>query len=125
MFYIHTLEGFRLTDLKLLERAKVFRVSLLKKIRYLYLPQLLPFLLSASSLAVGMAWKSGIAAEIIGLSKDSIGNQLYQAKIYLMTPELFAWTMVTVLLSIACEQLVKGVSFLFLKDSKRTDFERF
>lgn len=119
VFYIHILEALTQTDQKLLDMAKVFRVSFLKKIRYLYLPQLFPFLFSASSLAVGMAWKSGIAAEIIGLSKDSIGNQLYQAKIYLMTPELFAWTFVIVFLSILCEQMVKGVSFLLLRENRR------
>ncbi|MBQ2238871.1 MAG: ABC transporter permease subunit [Lachnospiraceae bacterium] len=114
VLYIHTLEGLQQTDKKMLEMGQVFRISILKKIRYIYLPQILPYVCSASSLAIGMAWKSGIAAEIIGLSKDSIGNQLYQSKIYLMTPELFAWTIVIVVLSIACEQLVKGITFLML-----------
>ena len=53
---------------------------------------------------VGMSWKSGIAAEVIGISKHSIGNQLYQAKLYLMTPELFAWTFAVIGISILMEQ---------------------
>lgn len=107
VLYIHTLEGLKQTDHKLLEMGMVFKIPIMKKISYIYVPHILPYLFSASSLAIGMAWKSGIAAEIIGLSRNSIGNQLYQAKIYLMTPELFAWTIVIVVLSIFCEQLLK------------------
>lgn len=107
--YIHTLQGLEETDVKLLEMAKVFRIGRWKRILYIYTPQALPYIGSAASLAIGMAWKSGIAAEIIGLSRGSIGNRLYQAKIYLLTPELFAWTAIIVLLSIGCEWLLKGV----------------
>lgn len=92
--------------------ADLFKVSLLRRIVYIYVPQILPYVLSASSLAIGMAWKSGIAAEIIGLAKNSIGNELYKAKIYLLTPELFAWTIVIVALSILCEIIIKAVARL-------------
>ena len=95
------------TDIKLLEMAELFRISALKKFVYIYVPATLPFILSACSLATGMAWKAGVAAEIIGLAKNSIGNELYKAKLYLMTPELFAWTIVIVLLSILCESVIK------------------
>lgn len=108
-FYTHTLTGLEKTDEKLLEMAQIFHVSSWKKCLFIYIPQMLPFLYSACSIAIGMAWKSGIAAEIIGLSQGSIGNQLYQAKIYLMTPELFAWTFVIVILSITCEWVIKGI----------------
>lgn len=116
--YTHTLTGIKQANHKLLEMAQVFKVTNYKKIRYIYLPELLPHVLSASSLAIGLAWKSGIAAEIIGLVRNSIGNQLYQAKIHLLTPELFAWTLVIILLSIACEQLMKYITkaILFQKE---------
>lgn len=109
VLYIHTLAGLEHTDQRLLEMAQIFRLSRWKKALQIYLPQVLPQIGSACSLAIGMAWKSGIAAEIIGLSKDTMGNALYQAKIYLMTPELFAWTIVIVGLSIACEWGMKGL----------------
>lgn len=113
ILYINTMAGLDKTDQKLLDMAKLFKLSVPQKIHYIYLPQLLPHILSACSLAVGMAWKSGIAAEIIGLAGNSIGNQLYQAKLYLMTPELFAWTIVIVLLSAVCEYCIRGLAFLF------------
>lgn len=110
--YIHTLTGIQETDGQLLTMAQVFRIPRWEKCLHIYIPQVLPYVSSACSLAIGMAWKSGIAAEIIGLSRGSIGNQLYQAKIYLMTPQLFAWTIVIVTLSIACEWLIKGITHL-------------
>ncbi len=107
VLYINTLTGIEQTDVKLIEMAEVFRVPLRKRIMSIYIPNALPYVLSACSLAVGMAWKSGIAAEIIGLAKNSIGNELYKAKLYLMIPELFAWTIVIVILSIGCESAIK------------------
>lgn len=104
--YTNVLTGIMETDKELLEMAKVFRVRSYLKMRYLYLPAVLPYLVSACSLAAGLAWKSGVAAEVIGVAKNSIGNHLYQAKIYLEIPELFAWTAVTIAVSILFEQLV-------------------
>lgn len=120
ILYTHTLTAITQTDKKLLEMAQVFRINQMKKIRYIYTPAVLPHILSSCSLAIGMAWKSGIAAEIIGLAKNSIGNALYQSKIYLMTPELFAWTIVIVVLSIACEQLLTGFARFLLSEKEET-----
>lgn len=105
--YINTLTGIRETNSKLLDMAKIFKIPFLKRIFSIYIPSTLPYFLSASSLAVGMAWKSGVAAEVIGLAKNTIGNELYKSKLYFMTAELFAWTIVIVFLSIMCELLIK------------------
>jgi NitT/TauT family transport system permease protein len=104
--YANILEGLSHTDGKLIEMAGVFRASLRKRIRYIYLPQLKPYLISACTASVGMAWKSGTAAEVIGIPRGSIGERLYEAKIYLSSSELFAWTLVIILLSILVEKLV-------------------
>lgn len=104
--YIGVLEGFSSTRIELLEMAYVYRMKWTRKVRYLYLPDSFPMLISASKIALGMCWKAGIAAEIIGTPKYSIGAQLYMAKIYLSTSELFAWTLVLILLSILFEKIV-------------------
>ena len=62
----------------------------------------------ACRLACGLCWKSGVAAEVIGLPSGSIGERLYDAKIYLNTGEVLAWTLVIVLISLACEKLIPG-----------------
>ncbi|MBE5951682.1 MAG: ATP-binding cassette domain-containing protein [Lachnospiraceae bacterium] len=104
--YSNVLAGIRETDTELKEMVGVFKVRLFDQIRFLYIPSVLPYLCSAVSVAIGLAWKSGVAAEVIGIVKDSIGNHLYQAKIYMEMPELFAWTAVTVLISVASEKLI-------------------
>ena len=61
--------------------------------------------LQGCSVALGICWKSGVAAEVIGLPDGSIGDALYRAKITLSTGELFAWTFVIILLSAVFEKL--------------------
>lgn len=104
IMYTNLLEGILRTDSKLLEMADVFRVSAFDRVRFIYCSQVLPFFQAACSLALGMAWKAGIAAEVIGLPGTSIGENLYQAKIYLNTPNLFAWTLIIICISIAIER---------------------
>ena len=107
VIYTNVLTGLDNTDPKLIEMAKVFRVPFGKQLRSIYLHEVLPFLHTGLSIAIGLCWKSGIAAEVIGVPKGSIGEKLYQSKIYLETADLFCWTLVIVLLSIGCEKLLK------------------
>ncbi len=107
VIYSNVLTGLDSTDPKLVEMAKVFRVPFLRQLKAIYLYQVLPFLRSGLSIAIGLCWKSGVAAEVIGIPSGSIGEKLYKAKVYLETPDLFCWTLVIVLLSIGCEKLLK------------------
>ena len=106
IIYTNILQGIKDTDKKLLEMAQIFNISAGKKIMYIYIPQLKPFVLSACSVALGLSWKAGIAAEVIAIPGGSIGEMLYESKLYLDTAGLFAWTAVTLILSIALEKLV-------------------
>lgn len=101
---VHT--GLQSADPELLEMAQVYRFSRGKKLRYLYLPAALPYLISAMRVGLGFSWKSGIAGEVIAIPSQAIGTQLYNAKIYLDMPGLFAWTIVIILLSAAIERVV-------------------
>lgn len=106
VIYTNVLQGIESADKKLLEMAKVYRMKPSKQFRYIYLPSVMPALTAGCSVALGFSWKSGIAAEVIGIPAGSIGEKLYEAKLYLMTGELFAWTLVIVLLSVLFEKLV-------------------
>lgn len=97
--------GIESVDVQLLEMAKVFRLPLGKRLRAIWLPEVLPAFRQGCSVALGICWKSGVAAEVIGLPDGSIGDALYRAKITLSTGELFAWTFVIILLSAAFEKL--------------------
>ncbi len=77
--------------------------------RYIYVSQVLPYFLSACRLSLGMCWKAGVAAEVIGVPSGSIGEKLYNAKIYLNTPDLFAWTIVIIVISFVFEKCFLGI----------------
>ncbi len=111
LVYTNILQGIKTLDPKMDEMACVFRMSRLRRLVFVRLPQLRPFIVSACSVAAGLAWKAGVAAEVIGRPDGSIGEQLYGAKIYLNTPDLFAWTVIIVAVSVAFEKL-----FIFLLD---------
>lgn len=102
--YTNILEGIRSTDSSLLEMAKVFQVPFGKRLRYIYVSQVMPFFRTACSLSLGLCWKAGVAAEVIGIPDGSIGEKLYEAKVYLETPDLFAWTLTIILLSAGFEK---------------------
>lgn len=97
--------GIGSADVQLLEMAKVFRLPLGRRLRAIWLPAVLPAFRQGCSVALGICWKSGVAAEVIGLPDGSIGDALYRAKITLSTGELFAWTFVIILLSAVFEKL--------------------
>ena len=107
--YAGTLDGLRQVDPRLGEMARVFRMSRANRLRCVTLPAVLPSLTSALSVSMGLAWKSGVAAEVIGVPDGSIGEMLYQSKIYLDTDDLFAWTVIIILLSFLFEKV-----FLYL-----------
>jgi NitT/TauT family transport system permease protein len=105
VIYSNVLEGIRSTDKELLEMGQVFRIPWIRRLGYIYLPHLKPFLFSACSVALGMSWKSGVAAEVIGVASGSIGEKLYESKVYFITEDLLAWTVVIVLVSVLFEKL--------------------
>ena len=105
--YAGTLDGIRQIDPRLREMARVFRVSRWGRLRAVDLPAALPSIASALSVSIGLAWKSGVAAEVIGIPGGSVGEKLYKAKVYLATPDLFAWTLAIVLVSAGCARLLR------------------
>ena len=103
--YGNVLEGIKSEDKLMLEVGTVFRMPLLRRLFYIHLPQLKPFIMSACATALGMAWKAGVAAEIIGTPDGSIGKQLFYSKIYLDTDDLLCWTVIIVIVSVLFEKL--------------------
>lgn len=59
--YLNVLEGLCRTDRQLLEMARVFRVPLSRRLRYIALPPGAPYFRTALSLALGLCWKAGAA----------------------------------------------------------------
>lgn len=110
IIYVNALKGMRSASSDLIETAKVYHMPFLRRLRYIYFPAMQPSFLSAISLSAGVSWKSGVAAEVLSLPAGTIGNRLWEAKIYLETSELFAWTLVILVMSMMFERIS---SFLF------------
>lgn len=98
--------GIRTTDPQLLEMAKVYRLPLSRVIQRIYVPSVMPFFRTACSSALGLGWKAGIAAEVLTVPKHSIGRMISESKLYLMTEELFAWTLAVIILSLLLLKLM-------------------
>jgi len=97
-------QGIRNADRRLLEMASVFRLRQGLRLKRIYLPSLMPYFMAAATTGMGLAWKAGIAAEVLCRPEFSIGRALYNSKIYLETMDLFAWTAVVIALSILLER---------------------
>ncbi len=115
--YSNIKTGFCETDRQLIEMSDAFGVSFGKKLLKLYIPSVKPYFISAATTAMGLAWKAGIAAEVICNPKMSIGNGIYESKIYFEPPAMFAWTAVVIILSIMLEKIMLSI----LKRGKEND----
>ncbi len=92
------------TDKELLEAAKMYRLGFSKTVKMIYLPSVLPQYAASLLTSLGLAWKSGIAAEVLCHPKLSVGTMLYESQIYLETADLFAWTATVIILSVIMEK---------------------
>lgn len=100
----NVVQGISRIDPKLLQMAKAFRFGWEKTLLRVSIPSVMPYFMAACTGAMGMAWKAGIAAEVLAMPRSSIGMGLYNSKVYLETPDLFAWTAVVIALSLIIEK---------------------
>ena len=99
--------GIRETDVQLLEMAKVCRLPKLRILGRIYVPSVMPYFRSASTSALGLGWKAGVAAEVLTVPKSSIGRMISESKLYLLTEELFAWTLAVIVFSLLLQKLMQ------------------
>lgn len=104
-----TRQGIAQADPLLLEMAGHYGLNGWKKLRLVYLPQAMGALCAGWETALGLAWKAGVAAEVLCQPKWAAGSGLQSAKAYLDAPGLFAWTAVIVALSMVMEALLRLV----------------
>ena len=86
-------EGARTTDVKLTEVAQVYRLSMYRFMRSVYLPQLYPFFLAAARNGLSLIWKIVLVVELLGRS-DGVGFALYSMFQFFDIAGILAYTMV-------------------------------
>jgi len=99
-------KGVESIDRDLTEMAEVFKIPFKKRLKGIYIPSVMKFFFPAFVTSLGLAWKAGIAAEVIVNPNNSIGQQLRDSQIMLQTDALFAWTTVVIILSVIMEKLM-------------------
>lgn len=105
----NTVLGLEKRDGKLTEMARVYRLGFWKTLWRVDLPQVLPFTFSACRTGLGLAWKAGVAAEVLALPKVSVGIMIYEAKLYLETVDLYAWTVAIIIFSVIIEKIFSAL----------------
>lgn len=113
LIYEAVVSGLEASDPEMIEVFQVFRTPQVNRWRLLYLPQIKAYLEPALSYALGFAWKAGISGEILAQPTQTIGEEIYYAKLYLDMPALFAYTLVVVLISLITE---RGLRFCLKKN---------
>lgn len=116
MVYTQLTSSLLNTDRGLLEMGRVFSLNRRETIRYIVVPESKESFLASVSVSVGMAWKAGVAAEVLAYSSGTIGRQMHQARLYLDMESLLAWTLVLVLAAFVSEHLILLVFRLILTD---------
>ena len=96
-------DGIKAIDKKHLELATVFSFSFKKRVKLIYVPTIAPYFLSACKTSIGLSWKAGVAAEVLAVTPVSTGKELFNARTYYEIPELFAWTLTVIVLSLLIE----------------------
>ena len=98
--------GIKSTDPALLEMSRAYRVGRGRIFLRVYLPSVMPHFFSAIRTSLGLAWKAGIAAEVLTVPHNSIGKMLFESKLNMETADMFAWTFTVILLSLVIEKLI-------------------
>lgn len=107
IIYNNVVEGYRVVDKQLIEMSTVYKVPVKRRILKLYIPSTIPYLAAGILTSIGICWKGTIAAEVIGLINNSIGNELYNGKVYMEYDHVFAWTFLIIICSLTIELLTK------------------
>lgn len=112
-------EGISSVNKELIDVTRLYRFTPSKKLFRLYIPSIAPYFLAACKSSLGMAWKASVAAETLAITQNSIGRELYLSKQGLESARVFAWTLVTIVLSIIIE---KAVILLLNKAGRKLRF---
>ena len=83
--------------------ALTFRLTKETIAKNIIIPSVMPYFMAGAVTSMGMAWKAGVAAEVLCTPRLAIGSELNNSRVYLEVPELFAWTAMVIIMSILLE----------------------
>jgi len=119
IIYYNVIEGYKTVDSQLINMSMVYDVPMRKQLLKLYLPSMAPYIFAGILTSIGIGWKGTIAAEVLSVLDPSIGNEIYNGKIYLDVSSVFAWTIIIIVCSLIIEKATKRLI------AKNNYYERF
>lgn len=103
-------DGIRSIDPALVEMARVYRIRRWRLYRRLYLPAILPHLVAGATSGLGLTWKVMISAEVLAAPRWGVGTMMDRARVFLATPEVFAWTVLVVAVGLFFDRALETVA---------------
>ena len=118
LYYFAIEQACKQRDVKRANMLLLYKVPFIRRVRIFEWPNIAPFFTQSTKVAVGISWKSGVTAELIGLGAASIGSNIYNDKLSLDTASILMWTIVVVLFCWACEKCVLSLVNFTSKKSR-------
>lgn len=107
-------DGIRNIDKELLVMAEFYRVGRLRIVRELYIPAIMPFIVSGASSALGIGWRAIIIGEVLSQPRYGIGTMMQNAQTFLNVDAVIAWTIIAVLISYGFEKAIRWIEGKFI-----------
>lgn len=110
--YTNVLEGLDRVPQDFIEMAKVYQLTLKKRLKALYIPSIFPYIKASLAAVTNLALKVVIASEVLSQTSHSIGRHFQVAKINIETDVVFAWALITIFLAVGLDNMVKRLSHM-------------
>lgn len=99
VMYVQTLEGMKRRDKELEQMCFVYKIEGKRKLVNVTIPAMMPYLITGAKQSLSMIWKVVVAAEVLTIPKFGVGRSLHISQIQIETAQVFAWTIIAILLT--------------------------
>ncbi len=103
----NVIDGIRSVDHNLVEMANFYRVKQLRIVREVYIPAIMPFIISGASSAMGIGWRAIIIGEVLSQPQFGVGTVMQSAQTFLNVDAVIAWTIIAVIVSYLFEKVIR------------------
>ncbi len=97
------------------EMINIYQVSLMRQLRHVIFPGLLPRVASGFSLGMGYGWRAIVVGEVLSRPQWGIGDRMAHAQNYFNVDELIAWTVVLIIISYFFDKLIEKIKQRLIK----------
>lgn len=103
----NVIDGIRSIDKNVIEMAHFYKIDKIRMVREVYIPAIMPFIISGSSSAMGIGWRAIIIGEVLSQPQYGIGTSMQMAQTFLKVDTVIAWTIIAVLISYIFERIIR------------------